>query len=133
MIYRNNIGAYTSLVKKILLSAILALLICNTVSAQNSPFPLKRQDYLDSNKKELEKIFSSIDKDSDGKITKDEFYANPLKDAAARFDNTDTNKDGIVTLEEENAAIAKLKKLEADAKKKQAEQKKEPAPAAPKK
>lgn len=132
MIYRNNIGAYTSLVKKILLSAILALLICNTVSAQNSPFPLKRQDYLDANKKELEKIFSSIDKDSDGKITKDEFYANPLKDAAARFDNTDTNKDGIVTLEEENAAIAKLKKLEADAKKKQAEQKKEPTPAAPK-
>jgi hypothetical protein len=128
MIYRNNIGAYISLVKKILLSAILTLLICNTVSAQNSPFPLKRQDYLDANKKELEKIFSSIDKDGDGKITKDEFYANPLKDAAARFDNTDTNKDGIVTLEEENAAIAKLKKLEADAKKKQAEQKKDPAP-----
>ncbi len=128
MIYRNNIGAYISLVKKILLSTILALLICNTVSAQNSPFPLKRQDYLDANKKELEKIFSSIDKDGDGKITKDEFYANPLKDAAARFDNTDTNKDGIVTLEEENAAIAKLKKLEADAKKKQAEQKKDPAP-----
>jgi hypothetical protein len=133
MIYRNNIGAYISLVKKILSSAILALLICNTVSAQNSPFPLKRQDYLDANKKELEKIFSSIDKDGDGKITKDEFYANPLKDAAGRFDNTDTNKDGIVTLEEENAAIAKLKKLEADAKKKQAEQKKEPAPATPKK
>ena len=128
MIYRNNIGAYTSLVKKILLSTILALLICNTVSAQNSPFPLKRQDYLDANKKELEKIFSSIDKDGDGKITKDEFYANPLKDAAARFDNTDTSKDGIVTVEEENAAIAKLKKLEADAKKKQAEQKKDPAP-----
>ena len=134
MIYRNNIGAYTSLVKKILLSTILALLICNTVSAQNSPFPLKRQDYLDANKKELEKIFNSIDKDGDGKITKDEFYANPLKDAAARFDNTDTNKDGIVTLEEENAAIAKLKKLEADAKKKQAEQKKDSNPApAPKK
>ncbi|MBJ7489389.1 MAG: EF-hand domain-containing protein [Pelagibacterales bacterium] len=114
--------------KKILLSAILTILICNTVSAQNSPFPLKRQDYLDANKKELEKIFSSIDKDGDGKITKDEFYANPLKDAAARFDNTDTSKDGVVTLEEENAAIAKLKKLEADAKKKQAEQKKDPAP-----
>ena len=128
MIYRNNIGAYISLVKKILLSAILTILICNTVSAQNSPFPLKRQDYLDANKKELEKIFSSIDKDGDGKITKDEFYANPLKDAAARFDNTDTRKDGVVTLEEENAAIAKLKKLEADAKKKQAEQKKDPAP-----
>ena len=128
MIYRNNIGAYTSLVKKILLSTILALLICNTVSAQNSPFPLKRQNYLDANKKELEKIFNSIDKDSDGKITKDEFYANPLKDAATRFDNTDTNKDGTVTLEEENAAIAKLKKLEADAKKKQSEQKKDPAP-----
>lgn len=128
MIYRNNIGAYTSLVKKILLSAILTILICNTVSAQNSPFPLKRQDYLDANKKELEKIFSSIDKDGDGKITKDEFYANPLKDATARFDNTDTSKDGIVTLEEENAAIAKLKKLEADAKKKQAEQKKDLAP-----
>lgn len=128
MIYRNNIGAYISLVKKILLSAILTILICNTVSAQNSPFPLKRQDYLDANKKELEKIFSSIDKDGDGKITKDEFYANPLKDAVARFDNTDTSKDGVVTLEEENAAIAKLKKLEADAKKKQAEQKKDPAP-----
>jgi hypothetical protein len=128
MIYRNNIGAYISFVKKILLSAILTLFISNTVSAQNSPFPLKRQDYLDANKKELEKIFSSIDKDGDGKITKDEFYANPLKDAAARFDNTDTSKDGVVTLEEENAAIAKLKKLEADAKKKQAEQKKDPAP-----
>ncbi len=45
MIYRNNIGAYTSLVKKILLSTILALLICNTVSAQNSPFPLKKEDW----------------------------------------------------------------------------------------
>jgi len=130
MIYRNNIGAYTSHVKKFLLSSTLVLLICNTVFAQNSPFPLKRQDYLDANKKELEKIFNSIDKDSDGKITKDEFYANPLKDAAARFDNTDTNKDGIVTLEEENAAIAKLKKLEADAKKKQAEQQKKDVPAA---
>ena len=130
MIYRNNIGAYTSHVKNFLLSSILVLLICNTVSAQNSPFPLKRQDYLDANKKELEKIFNSIDKDGDGKITKDEFYANPLKDAAARFDNTDTNKDGIVTLEEENAAIAKLKKLEADAKKKQAEQQKKDVPAA---
>lgn len=133
MIYRNNIGAYISLVKKILLSTTLALLICNAVSAQNSPFPLKRQDYLDANKKELEKIFNSIDKDGDGKITKDEFYANPLKDAAARFDNTDTNKDGTVTLEEENAAIAKLKKLEADEKKKQAEQKKDVPATAPKK
>ena len=130
MIYRNNIGAYTSHVTKFLLSSTLVLLICNTVFAQNSPFPLKRQDYLDANKKELEKIFNSIDKDGDGKITKDEFYANPLKDAAARFDNTDTNKDGIVTLEEENAAIAKLKKLEADAKKKQAEQQKKDVPAA---
>ena len=120
--------------KKILLSTISVLLICNTVYAQNSPFPLKRQDYLDATKKELEKIFNSIDKNGDGKITKDEFFENPLKEAAARFDNTDTNKDGIVTLEEENAAIAKLKKLEADSKKKQAEQKKDSAPApAPKK
>ena len=61
MIYRNNIGAYTSLVKKILLSAILTILICNTVSAQNSPFPLKRQDYLDANKKELEKLIEWLD------------------------------------------------------------------------
>jgi hypothetical protein len=45
-----------------------------------------------------------------------------------RFENADTNKDGIVTLEEENAAVAKAKKQEADAKKKQAEQKKDPAP-----
>ena len=78
MIYRNNIGAYTSLVKKLLLSTILALLICNTVSAQNSPFPLKRQNYLDANKKELEKIFNSIDKDSDGKI-------NPQHKSAALY------------------------------------------------
>jgi len=77
MIYRNKPEAYTSFVKKILLSTVLVL-FCNTVFAQNSPFPLK----------------------------------------------------GIVTLDEENAAIAKLKKLEADAKKKQAEQKKNvPAPA----
>jgi hypothetical protein len=106
-------------VKKILLSILLTALISSVSFAQDkkSPFPLKRQDYLDANKKELEKIFSSIDKDSDGKISKDEFYANPIKDAATRFDNTDTNKDGVVTLEEENAAIAKLKKMQADAKK----------------
>jgi len=129
MIYRNNTEAYTSFVKKILLSTILVL-FCNTVFAQNSPFPLKRQDYIDFNKKELENIFNSIDKNKDGRISKDEFFEDPLKEAAARFDNTDTNKDGIVTLDEENAAIAKLKKLEADAKKKQAEQKKNvPAPA----
>jgi len=129
MIYRNNTEAYTSFVKKILLSSILVL-FCNTALAQNSPFPLKRQDYIDFNKKELENIFNSIDKNKDGRISKDEFFENPLKEATARFDNTDTNKDGIVTLDEENAAIAKLKKLEADAKKKQAEQKKNvPAPA----
>jgi BMFP domain-containing protein YqiC len=37
-------------------------------------------------------------------------------------------KMASVTREEENAAIAKLKKLEAEAEKKQAEQKKDPAP-----
>ena len=129
MIYRNNPEAYTSFVKKILLSTVLVLL-CNTVFAQNSPFPLKKQDYIDFNKKELENIFNNIDKNKDGRISKDEFFENPIKEATARFDNTDANKDGIVTLDEENAAIAKLKKLEADAKKKQAEQKKNvPAPA----
>jgi len=129
MIYRNKPEAYTSFVKKILLSTVLVLL-CNSVFAQNSPFPLKKQDYIDFNKKELENIFNNIDKNKDGRISKDEFFENPIKEATARFDNTDANKDGIVTLDEENAAIAKLKKLEADAKKKQAEQKKNvPAPA----
>ncbi|MEY3415528.1 MAG: EF-hand domain pair [Pseudomonadota bacterium] len=129
MIYRNNTEAYTSFVKKILLSTVLVLL-CNSVFAQNSPFPLKKQDYIDFNKKELENIFNNIDKNKDGRISKDEFFENPIKEATARFDNTDANKDGIVTLDEENAAIAKLKKLEADAKKKQAEQKKNvPVPA----
>ena len=129
MIYRNKPEAYTSFVKKILLSAVLVLL-CNSVFAQNSPFPLKKQDYINFNKKELENIFNNIDKNKDGMISKDEFFENPIKEATARFDNTDANKDGIVTLDEENAAIAKLKKLEADAKKKQAEQKKNvPAPA----
>ncbi len=128
MIYTNNIEAYKSFVKKILLSTVLVLL-CNSVFAQNSPFPLKKQDYINFNKKELENIFNNIDKNKDGRISKEEFFENPIKEATERFDNTDTNKDGIVTLEEENAAIAKLKKLEADAKKKQAEQKKNvPAP-----
>jgi Ca2+-binding EF-hand superfamily protein len=129
MIYRNNTQTYKSFVKKILLSTILVL-FCNTVFAQNSPFPLKKQDYINFNKKELENIFNNIDKNKDGMISKDEFFENPLKEATTRFDNTDANKDGIVTLDEENAAIAKLKKLEADAKKKQAEQKKNvPGPA----
>jgi hypothetical protein len=129
MIYRNNTEAYTSFVKKILLSVIFVL-FCNTVFAQNSFFPLKKQDYIDFNKKELENIFNNIDKNKDGKISKEEFFENPIKEATARFDNTDANKDGIVTLDEENAAIAKIKKLEADAQKKQAEQKKNiPAPA----
>jgi hypothetical protein len=129
MIYRNNTKTYVSFVRKILLSMILVLL-CNTVFAQKSPFPLKRQDYIDFNKKELENIFNNIDKNKDGKISKDEFFEDPIKEATTRFDNTDTNKDGIVTLDEENAGIAKLKKLEEDAKKKQAEQKKNiPAPA----
>jgi hypothetical protein len=131
MIYRNNTEAYTSSVKKILLSTILVL-FCNTVFAQNSPFPLKKQDYIDFNKKELENIFNNIDKNKDGKISKDEFFENPIKEATARFDNTDVNKDGIVTLDEENAAIAKLKKLEMDAKKKQTEQKKNVSAPAPK-
>ena len=134
MIYRNNIGAYTSLVKKILLSTILALLICNTVSAQNSPFPLKKEDWSNHIKKQIEQQFNFFDANKDGKITLEEFTAPALKDAMIRFENADTNKDGIVTLEEENAAVAKAKKQEADAKKKQAEQKKESTPApAPKK
>jgi len=128
MIYRNNIGAYTSLVKKILSSAILALLICNTVSAQNSPFPLKKEDWSNNIKKQMEQEFNFFDTNKDGKITLEELTAPSLKDAMIRFDNADANKDGIVTLEEENAAVAKAKKQEADAKKKQAEQKKDPAP-----
>jgi hypothetical protein len=128
MIYRNNIGAYTSLVKKILLSTILALLICNTVSAQNSPFPLKKEDWSNNIKKQIEQQFNFFDTNKDGKITLEELTAPSLKDAMIRFDNADANKDGIVTLEEENAAVAKAKKQEADAKKKQAEQKKDPAP-----
>ena len=128
MIYRNNIGAYTSLVKKILLSTILALLICSTVSAQNSPFPLKKEDWSNNVKKQIEQQFNFFDANKDGKITLEEFTAPALKDAMIRFENADTNKDGIVTLEEENAAVARAKKQEADAKKKQAEQKKDPAP-----
>lgn len=128
MIYRNNIGAYISLVKKILLSAILTILICNTVSAQNSPFPLKKEDYLNNIKKQIEQQFNFFDTNKDGKITLEELTAPSLKDAMIRFDNTDANKDGIVTLEEENAALAKAKKQEADDRKKQAEQKKDPAP-----
>ena len=128
MIYRNNIGAYISLVKKILLSTILALLICNTVSAQNSPFPLKKEDWSNNIKKQIEEQFNFFDTNKDGKITLEEFTAPALKDAMIRFDNADANKDGIVTLEEENAAVAKAKKQEADAKKKQAEQKKDQAP-----
>jgi hypothetical protein len=127
MIYRNNIAAYTSLVKKIL-STILALLICNTVSAQKSPFPLKKDDWSNTVKKQFEQQFNFFDGNKDGKITLEEFTAPALKDAMIRFENADTNKDGIVTLEEENAAVAKAKKQEADAKKKQAEQKKDPAP-----
>jgi len=128
MIYRNNIGAYISLVKKILLSGILTLLICNTVSAQNSPFPLKKEDWSNNIKKQMENQFNFFDANKDGKITLEELTAPSLKDAVMRFDNADTNKDGIVTLEEDNAAIAKAKKQEADAKKKQAEQKKDPVP-----
>jgi len=128
MIYRNNIGAYTSLVKKILLSTIITLLICNTVSAQNSPFPLKKEDWSNNVKKQIEQQFNFFDANKDGKITLEEFTAPALKDAMIRFENADTNKDGIVTLEEENAAVARAKKQEADAKKKQAEQKKDPAP-----
>jgi len=67
--------------KKILSFLTLLLFFFNSAQAANSPFPLKRQDYLNANKKELEKIFNNIDKDGDGKITKDEFYVNPLKDA----------------------------------------------------
>ena len=128
MIYRNNIEAYISLVKKILLSAILTLLICNTVSAQNSPFPLKKDDWSNTVKKQIEQQFNFFDGNKDGKITLEEFTAPALRDAMIGFENADTNKDGIVTLEEENAAVAKAKKQEADAKKKQAEQKKDPAP-----
>jgi hypothetical protein len=54
--------------KKKLSVLIFLLFFFNSVQAANSPFPLKKQDYLDANKKELEKIFYSIDKNSDGKI-----------------------------------------------------------------
>jgi hypothetical protein len=128
MIYRNNIGAYISLVKKILLSAILTILICKIASAQNSPFPLKKDDWSSTVKKQIEQQFNFFDGNKDGKITLEEFIVPALKDAMIRFEIADTNKDGIVTLDEENAAVAKAKKQEADARKKQAEQKKDPVP-----
>ncbi len=95
------------------------------IQSNKEIFPLKKQDYLNINKRELVIIFNNIDKNKDGKISKDEFFENPLKEATARFDNTDANKDGIVTLEEEKAAIARLKKIEADIKKKPYENKKD--------
>jgi S1-C subfamily serine protease len=95
------------------------------VQSNKQIFPLKKKDYLDVNKKELVIIFDNIDKNKDGRISKDEFFENPLKEATGRFDNTDANKDGIVTLEEENVAIAKLKKIESDIKKRSKENEKD--------
>ena len=86
--------------KKVLSILIFVLFFFNSTQAANSPFPLKKKDYMDFIKKELEVLFNKIDKNKDSKISKDEFFENPLKEAAERFNNTDINKDGIVQLVE---------------------------------
>jgi Ca2+-binding EF-hand superfamily protein len=49
-------------------------------------------------------IFSQIDADKDGKVTKDEFMTFHMEPATkireARFDQLDTNKDGKITRDE---------------------------------
>ncbi|CAH9014273.1 EF-hand domain-containing protein [Candidatus Nitrosacidococcus sp. I8] len=56
--------------------------------------------------KHMEKMFSKMDTDGDGKISKGEAQAA----AAARFDKVDTNKDGYVTKDEAAAAAKEMKK-----------------------
>ena len=132
MIYRNNIGAYTSLVKKILLTIVFGIFVYSSAlaQAQKSPFtfPLKKQDFLDFQKKRTKQNFDAIDKNKDGVLSFEEVFGDELKYWEQTFDNTDSNKDGVVTQEEENIGITKAKKAQEDAKKKQAEQKKDPAP-----
>ncbi|CAB1274190.1 EF-hand domain-containing protein [Candidatus Nitrosacidococcus tergens] len=56
--------------------------------------------------KHMEKMFSKMDTDGDGKISKQEAQAA----ATARFDKVDANKDGYVTKDEAAAAAKEMKK-----------------------
>lgn len=55
-------------------------------------------------KPSIEDVFKRLDKNSDGKVTLEEFKANPAiknKDAAAKaFKAADANKDDVLTLAE---------------------------------
>ena len=62
-------------------ASIAILLLCSTITAQEGSEPFRR-----------------MDRNKDGKLTKDEF-SGPL------FDQIDSNKDGIVTLEEDQAFV----------------------------
>jgi hypothetical protein len=127
MIYSNAHGAYTSFVKKILSAIIIASLFSGSAMAQKGPFtfPLTKADFLDFHKKRTKAQFDALDKNKDGVLSYDEVFGEEIKYWEQTFDNTDTNKDGVVTQEEENAGIAKAKKAQEDAKKKQTEQKKD--------
>ena len=65
-----------------------------------------------------EKLFKSLDKDGDGKLSKDEFIAKVKDKPAAKarqeavFVRCDKDKDGFVTLEEYLAVMKKAKKLD---------------------
>jgi Ca2+-binding EF-hand superfamily protein len=52
----------------------------------------------------VEEVFKKLDKNGDGKVSKDEFQAHPgikNKEAAAKaFKSADTDGDGLLTLDE---------------------------------
>jgi Ca2+-binding EF-hand superfamily protein len=79
----------------VIASLIVSALFGGSMS-ENDPPKKKRQS--------VEDVFKKLDKDSDGKVTKDEFQAHPgikNKDAAAKaFKAADADADGLLSLAE---------------------------------
>jgi Ca2+-binding EF-hand superfamily protein len=78
---------------------VIALLIVSALGgslAEDEPPKKKRQS--------VEDVFKKLDKDSNGKVTKDEFQAHPgikNKEAAAKaFKAADADADGLLSLAE---------------------------------
>ena len=90
----------TSLFRSVLVSAVLAG-VAGIATAQTQKAPA---DNSAKDRQAMESAFARADSNGDGKLTREE--AARMPEIAARFDELDKNKDGVLSMEEFSAVAA---------------------------
>ena len=103
------------------LTMVLSVVIASVLATNASAADEKKKDGKRGPRMSVEERFKQLDKDSDGKVTKDEFVAGSERMGKERAEKTftawDTNKDGSLSLDEYKKGWEELRKTFGDRKK----------------